>query len=317
MSFVHLHTHSHYSLLDGLAKIDDLISEALALGMNSLALTDHGNMHGAVEFYKKSKKAGLKPIIGMEAYLAKRKLTDKQPNIDDKRYHLVLLAENNQGYKNLMKLATVASLEGFYYKPRIDKEILRKHSQGLIALSSCLSGEIPRALLNRDQKKARDLVLEYQEIFGRDSFFIELEHHPNIPNHQKIQKEFQEGNNKLFRNSLDSLLPQKLIPIIVRLSKIDPEKKVNLVTREERKSLLHFLKSFSLEVRGVMGFEKAMVTSGGISLNEVDPKTMRSKIIDNLFFAGEVLDLDGPTGGYNLQICWSTGHAAGEAAALN
>ncbi|KKS15363.1 MAG: polymerase III alpha subunit protein [Parcubacteria group bacterium GW2011_GWB1_41_6] len=192
MSFVHLHTHSHYSLLDGLAKIDDLISEALALGMNSLALTDHGNMHGAVEFYKKSKKAGLKPIIGMEAYLAKRKLTDKQPNIDDKRYHLVLLAENNQGYKNLMKLATVASLEGFYYKPRIDKEILRKHSQGLIALSSCLSGEIPRALLNRDQKKARDLVLEYQEIFGRDSFFIELEHHPNIPNHQKIQKELLE-----------------------------------------------------------------------------------------------------------------------------
>ena len=129
MSFVHLHTHSHYSLLDGLAKIDDLISEALALGMNSLALTDHGNMHGAVEFYKKSKKAGLKPIIGMEAYLAKRKLTDKQPNIDDKRYHLVLLAENNQGYKNLMKLATVASLEGFYYKPRIDKEILRKHNK--------------------------------------------------------------------------------------------------------------------------------------------------------------------------------------------
>ncbi|MEK9209528.1 MAG: PHP domain-containing protein, partial [Patescibacteria group bacterium] len=192
MSFVHLHTHSHYSLLDGLAKIDDLISEALALGMSALALTDHGNMHGAIEFYKKSKKAGLKPIIGMEAYLAKRGLKDKQPNIDDKRYHLVLLAENNQGYKNLMKLATIASLEGFYYKPRIDKEILRKHSRGLIAFSGCMSGEIPRALLNRDQKKARELVLEYQEIFGKDSFFIELEHHPNIPNHQKIQKELFE-----------------------------------------------------------------------------------------------------------------------------
>ncbi len=134
---------------------------------------------------------------------------------------------------------------------------------------------------------------------------------------RKIQKEFQEGNNKLFRNSLDGLLPQKLIPVIIRLSEIDPEKKVNLVTREERKGLLNFLKSFSFEVKGVMGFEKAMVTSGGISLNEVDPKTMRSKIIENLFFSGEVLDLDGPTGGYNLQICWSTGYAAGEAAGIN
>lgn len=133
---------------------------------------------------------------------------------------------------------------------------------------------------------------------------------------RKVQAEFREGNNKLFKNSLDALLPQKLIPVIIQLSNIDPEKKVNLVTKEERKKLLKSLKEFSLEVKGIMGFEKAMVTSGGVSLNEIDPKTMKSKIVENLFFAGEIIDLDGPTGGYNLQICWSTGHAAGEAAAI-
>lgn len=128
----------------------------------------------------------------------------------------------------------------------------------------------------------------------------------------RIQRDFQENNNKLFRNSLDQLLPQKLIPVIIRLSKIDKDKRVNLITKEERKVLLHLLKEFSLTVKGLAGYEKAIVTAGGVDLKEVDPQTMKSKIIDNLYFAGEILDLDGPTGGYNLQVCWSTGFSAGD-----
>src|SRR3989344_5558998 len=167
MSFVHLHVHSHYSLLDGLAKIDDLIAEAKRLKMPALALTDHGNMYGAVEFYKKAKAAGLKPILGVEAYLAPNSLKDKNSGIDDKRHHLVLLAKNNEGYKNLLKLVSISHLEGFYYKPRIDKEVLKKHSQGLIGLSACVAGEIPHAITARRLDDAEALALEYQEIFGK------------------------------------------------------------------------------------------------------------------------------------------------------
>ncbi|MBI2628434.1 MAG: DNA polymerase III subunit alpha [Candidatus Niyogibacteria bacterium] len=192
MSFVHLHTHSHYSLLDGLTKIDDLIAEAKRLKMPALALTDHGNMYGAVEFYKKAKAAGLKPIIGVETYLAPNSLKDKNPGIDDKRHHLVLLAKNNEGYKNLLKLIGISHLEGFYYKPRIDKEVLKKHSQGLIGLSACLSGEIPKALLTENKNRAEELVSEYKNIFGEKNFFIEIEHHPNIPNHNRVQKALKE-----------------------------------------------------------------------------------------------------------------------------
>lgn len=188
MSFVHLHTHSHYSLLDGLAKIDDLVKEAARQEMPALALTDHGNLYGAVEFYKKAKSAGVKPILGVEAYLAAGRMHAKRPGLDERRFHLVLLAENLEGYKNLLKLVTASHLEGFYYKPRMDKELLRKYSKGLIATSSCLSGEIPRALLARDKEKAKKLIYEYQDIFGRDNFFIELSHHPGIPNHAEIQK---------------------------------------------------------------------------------------------------------------------------------
>jgi len=129
---------------------------------------------------------------------------------------------------------------------------------------------------------------------------------------KRIQRDFQKNPNKLFRNSLDELLPQKLIPIIIKLSEIDPSKKVNSITKEERRKLLHLLKEFSLEIKELEGFKKAIITTGGVKLSEIDQKTMKSKLIDNLYFAGEILDLDGPTGGYNLQVCWSTGYIAGE-----
>ena len=128
---------------------------------------------------------------------------------------------------------------------------------------------------------------------------------------KRIQRDYKENSNKMFKNSLDSLLPQKLIPVVIKLSNIDTEKKVNSVTREERKKLLHLLKEFKLEIDSLVGFNKAIVTSGGVSLKEIDPKTMKSKIVDNLYLAGEILDIDGPTGGYNLQVCWSTGCLAG------
>ena len=185
--FIHLHTHSHYSLLDGLSKIDDLVNEAVRLKMPALALTDHGNMYGAIEFYKKCKKAGIKPIIGTEAYVAIDSMRDKRPNIDSKRYHLVLLAKNEIGYKNLIALVSASNLEGYYYKPRIDKEILRKHSEGLIGLSACLGGELAKKVGNNDFKAAEKAAKEYEEIFGKGNFFIEIMHHPNIENFQKIQ----------------------------------------------------------------------------------------------------------------------------------
>jgi len=188
MSFVHLHTHSHYSLLDGLSKIKDLVREAARMEMPALALTDHGNMYGTIEFYKTAKNAGVKPIIGLEAYVAARSLKDKEPGIDEKRYHLTLLAENEEGYHNLIELVTTSHLEGFYYKPRVDKELLRKHSKGIIALSGCMGGEISRALFRKDFDSAEKFVDDYRSIFGRENFFLEISHHPGISGHKEIQK---------------------------------------------------------------------------------------------------------------------------------
>ncbi len=188
MKFVHLHTHSHYSLLDGLAKIDDLINRAKELGMKALALTDHGNLYGAIEFYKKALKADIKPILGVEAYVAPRSRFEKQPKIDDNYFHLTLLAENEAGWKNLIQLITKAHLEGFYYKPRVDKELLKQHRDGLIALSGCLGGEIPQLILNNKIPEAEKVIKDYQEIFGPDNFFLEIGHHPNIPEVAKANK---------------------------------------------------------------------------------------------------------------------------------
>jgi DNA polymerase III subunit alpha len=186
MKFTHLHVHSHYSLLDGLSKIDELLDYAKELGMDSLALTDHGVLYGAVEFYKKAKEKGIKPVIGCEIYTALEKMQDKRPNIDNRRYHLLLLVKNEEGYKNLVKLITKAHLEGFYYKPRIDEELLAEHSRGLICLTACLQGKIPQLILQKNEKEAENTALKYREIFGKENFFLELQHHPNIPDQKKV-----------------------------------------------------------------------------------------------------------------------------------
>jgi len=188
MKFVHLHVHSHYSLLDGLAKIDDLISKAQELGFNALALTDHGNLYGAIEFYKKAKKSGIKPIIGCEVYLAPRSRFEKTAKVDSKSYHLTLLCKDQIGYQNLIKLVTKAWLEGFYYKPRIDKELLKENSQGLICLSGCPTGEIPRALLSNNYDLAKKLAFEYLEIFGPENFYLEVDYHPKIEDSKRLKQ---------------------------------------------------------------------------------------------------------------------------------
>ena len=176
--FVHLHTHSHYSLLDGLAKIDDLIVRAKELGMDAMALTDHGVLYGAVEFYKKALKAGVKPILGVETYVAPRDRFSKEAG--ERYYHLILLAENNTGWQNLIKLVTKAHLEGYYYKPRIDKDLLREYHEGLIGLSACMTGEVNRALLADRTDDAERIALEYESILGKGNFFLEIGYHPNI-----------------------------------------------------------------------------------------------------------------------------------------
>ncbi len=186
--FTHLHTHSHYSLLDGLAKIDDLVKAASSLGMEALALTDHGSMYGALEFYKKAKKAGIKPILGCEFYVAYDGLANKRPNIDHKRYHLTVLAENNAGYQNLIKIVTEANLKGFYYKPRVDKELLRQHAEGLICLSGCANSELVKIIQQKKVDDAEKLIHEYQEIFGRENFYLEIMPHKIFPEQESINQ---------------------------------------------------------------------------------------------------------------------------------
>lgn len=178
-SFVHLHTHSHYSMLDGMGKVPLLVKKAKECGQPALALTDHGVMHGVIEFYEECEKAGIKPIVGCEVYVAQRTLKDKVPRTDAHSYHLILLAKNETGYKNLMKLTTIAHLEGYYYKPRIDKETLRKYSEGLIACSACVQGEIVRKALE-DIEKGRETLKEYLEIFSKENLYLEVQKHKMV-----------------------------------------------------------------------------------------------------------------------------------------
>ena len=194
--FVHLHVHTQYSLLDGAIRIDPLIARAREFGMEAVAITDHGTMFGTIEFYEKARKAGLHPVIGCECYLAPRRMSDKTALDSKGLSHLVLLAENQTGYRNLCKLATLAQLEGFYYKPRIDKEALGAHSEGLIALSACLHGEIPRLILNGPPEKADQAAREYQKIFGEDNFFLEVQHN-GIDIQQRVNEALLDMSQRL------------------------------------------------------------------------------------------------------------------------
>ena len=177
MAFTHLHMHTEYSLLDGACRIPELIATAKAQGQTALAITDHGNMFGAIDFYKAAKKEGIKPIIGCEVYVAVRNRTDKVHGIDSKRYHLILLCENETGYKNLIKMVSSAWVDGFYMKPRIDHALLEEYHEGIIALSACLAGEVPQKLLAGDYEGAKEIALWYQSTFGKENYFIELQDH--------------------------------------------------------------------------------------------------------------------------------------------
>jgi DNA polymerase-3 subunit alpha len=186
-SFVHLHVHTEYSLLDGLSRIDHLVKRAKELDMPALAITDHGAMFGVIDFYRACKAAGIRPIIGMEAYLARRSRFDKDPKLDKRPYHMLLIARSQTGYQNLLKLASLAQLEGYYYRPRVDWELLERYHEGLIATSGCLAAEIPSMITEGRDDEAKALIGKYQEVFGKDHFYLELQQH-DIPELETLNR---------------------------------------------------------------------------------------------------------------------------------
>lgn len=185
--YVHLHNHTHHSLLDGLTKVDELVARVKETGMQAVAMTDHGTMSGAIEFYKACKAAEIKPIIGIETYVAARTIHDRDPSKDKARYHLILLAMNNTGYQNLMRLSTIANLEGVYYKPRIDHDLLEKYNEGLIASSACLGGEVSEKLQNDDFEGAKEIASWYKKVFG-DRYYLEIQDHNEYPAQKKVNE---------------------------------------------------------------------------------------------------------------------------------
>lgn len=195
--FVHLHNHSEYSLLDGLSKIKNMVKAAKELGFESLAITDHGNMYGAIKFYRACKDEGIKPIIGCEIYVAKRTLKDKEAGVDKDYNHLILLAENDEGYKNLMKIVSISNLEGYYYKPRADIELLEKYHVGLICLSACVNGYVSEPITMGDEKTAELRAIKLAEIFGPEHFYLELQRHINVPPQENVNKTLIKLSKKL------------------------------------------------------------------------------------------------------------------------
>ena len=182
--FVHCHLHTEYSLLDGASRIESLMRTAVQMGMPAIAVTDHGTMYGVIEFYLQAKQHNLTPIVGVEAYVAPRRHTDRDPRLDTNPFHLVLLATDAQGYSNLIRLTTLAHLDGFYYKPRVDRDLLAAHSQGLIALTACLQGEVTRAILRDDMATAREVAGAYRDIFGPGNYYLEIQDH-GLPEQQR------------------------------------------------------------------------------------------------------------------------------------
>ncbi len=183
--YVHLHNHTHHSLLDGLTKVNELVARVKTTGMQAVAITDHGTLSGTIEFYKACKAEGIKPIIGIETYVASRTIHDRDPAKDKARFHLILLAATNQGYQNLMQLSTTANLEGVYYKPRVDHDLLEKYNEGLIALSACLGGEVSERLQHDDYEGAKNIASWYKKVFG-DRYYLEIQDHNEYPMQLKV-----------------------------------------------------------------------------------------------------------------------------------
>jgi len=195
--FVHLHNHTEYSLLDGLSKVKNVVAYAKELGMKSLAITDHGNMYGTIKFYSACKAAGIKPIIGCEIYVAKRSLHDKEAGVDKNYNHLILLAENETGYKNLMKIVSISYLEGYYYKPRTDLALLEKYHEGLICLSACVNGYVSEPLMHNEDATAEERAIKLNTIFGQDNFYLEMQHHLNVPPQEPVNEKLLKLSKKL------------------------------------------------------------------------------------------------------------------------
>lgn len=278
MSFVHLHTHSHYSLLDGLGKIDDLVQKAVEYNMPALALTDHGVMYGAVEFFQKCKKAKVKPIIGVEAYVARNGHRDKRANIDVRPYHLILLAKNEIGYKNIVRLTTLAHLDGFYYKPRIDWELLKLHHGGVICLTACLAGELPSHIIGGDLTAAKEMIGRYQALFGKENFFLEVQYHPELPHQTAVNEAIfalatETGaavvatNDVHYPNREDDYAQDVLLCIQTKKNLIDKDRMSYLGTDLSFKSPAEMIEAFkdhpeavanTLKVAAMCDFEMAL-----------------------------------------------------------
>lgn len=239
--FVHLHNHSEYSLLDGLSKMKSMVARAKELNMKAIAITDHGNMYGTIYFYKACMEAGIKPIIGCEIYVAKRKMTDKEAGIDNDQNHLILLAKNNVGYKNLLKIVSASHLEGYYYKPRVDLDLLEKHSEGLICLTACVNGYISEPLLKNEEKVAIERMQRLQKIFGEGNFYLELQKHLDVPPQEILNKKLLElsakyaipvvaTNDNHYTRKEDAEAQEILLCIQTQRTILDEDRKLSMIS---------------------------------------------------------------------------------------
>ena len=283
--FVHLHVHSEYSLLDGLSRLDQMAKRAKALNQPALALTDHGVMFGVMPFYEACKANGVKPIIGIETYVASRRMTDRDPQLDRERTHLLLLAENRAGYLNLLQLASSAQLEGFYYRPRIDLDFLAQHSEGLICTTGCMAADIPRAIMAGDMNKAHALMGKYLDIFGPERFFVELQEH-SIPELTAINKTLIEDMQPRYNlrflatNDVHYTTPEEAAPHDVLLC-IQTGSTVNESKRMRFSDKDYYLKSHE-EMRRLFGDIPGA--------------------LDNSLLIAEMCNVDLSTNGYHLPI---------------
>ncbi len=268
-TFAHLHVHSHYSLLDGLPKIPDLVAAAVHRGFDSMAITDHGALYGAVEFYQECASQNIAPIIGVEAYVAPRLLTDKQPRIDDQAAHLVLLARDLEGYNNLLKLVTIAHLHGFYYKPRIDHVTLERHAQGLVALSGCLKGELAQAILRGDNSAVRETIAWHRRTFGDGNYFLEVQAHPELEDQTRVNEAVRRLGNEyglplIATNDSHYLEPEDAEAQDILVC-IQTGKKVTDQGRLDMRGVDTSLKTEADMRRDLPGFEDAIVNAGELA----------------------------------------------------